>query len=72
MHSAQDTGRPFTPTGPFDLDEILRDSLGIHTGGEVAHVEVRFQPGVARYVREQPGTKPSSSTPPPTAASASP
>jgi predicted DNA-binding transcriptional regulator YafY len=52
MHSAQDTGRPFTPAGPFDLDEVLRDSLGIHTGEKVASVEVRFEQSVARYVRE--------------------
>ena len=52
MLSARDTGRPFTPVGPFDLDAVLADSLGIHTGGPVAPVELRFHPSVAGYARE--------------------
>lgn len=53
MDSAENTGIDFTPSGPFNLDEILKDSLGIHRGGEVAPVELFFQPCVARFAREQ-------------------
>jgi predicted DNA-binding transcriptional regulator YafY len=52
MRSAKDTGIPFTPEARLDLEEVLGDSLGIHTGGKVAEVEVRFHQSIARYVQE--------------------
>jgi predicted DNA-binding transcriptional regulator YafY len=52
MQSAKDTEKNFTPVGPFDLDIVLRDSLGVHTGGEIGHVELLFKPCVAGLVRE--------------------
>ncbi len=52
MDTAENTAQPFTPTRPFNLDELLRDCIGIHRGGEVADVEVHFHRSSARLARE--------------------
>jgi len=52
MLSASDTGKRFKPAGPFNLDGVLNDSLGIHTGGPVDMVELLFKPAVAGYAQE--------------------
>ena len=53
MSDAADTGRKFEPTGkPFDIEAILKDSLGIHRGGPKATVELLFDVEVAGYVQE--------------------
>jgi hypothetical protein len=40
------------PGKPFDLEALLRDSLGIHRGGPRKTVELLFDPEVAGYVQE--------------------
>ncbi len=52
MSEVADTGRKFEPGKPFDLEAILRDSLGIHRAGPRETVELLFDPEVARYVEE--------------------
>ena len=53
MSEVIDTGRMFEPTRPFDVEEALRDSLGIDRSGPRATVELLFDPEVAGYVKEQ-------------------
>jgi predicted DNA-binding transcriptional regulator YafY len=53
MRDAEDTRVPFKPRGQIDLGEVLRHSLGIHTGGETARVELRFRKEAADLAREE-------------------
>ena len=41
-----------TPSKPFNLEEALRHSMGVHTGGPVEIIELLFQPSAAGYARE--------------------
>lgn len=52
MKSAEDTGKAFLPAGPFDIDEVLKDAIGINTDGHVETVELLFRPSVAGLARE--------------------
>ena len=52
MLAATDTRKTFQPDGPFDFEAALGDSVGVHTGGDKATVELRFKPEVAGYARE--------------------
>jgi predicted DNA-binding transcriptional regulator YafY len=53
MSEVKDTGIPFTPTGPIDLEIAFEHSLGIHRGGKVAQVELHFKPAAAGFAREE-------------------
>jgi predicted DNA-binding transcriptional regulator YafY len=52
MSDAIDTSRKFQPGHPFDLESVLRDSIGIHRSGPVETVELLFDAEVAGYVQE--------------------
>ena len=46
-------GTRFKPSKKFDLDRILRDSFGVHSGEGEFEVIVRFDAAVADYIREK-------------------
>lgn len=52
MTDAEDTEVAFKPSKPLNLEESLRHSLGVHTGGDVHTIELLFHPSAAGYARE--------------------
>ena len=46
-------GARFKPSKKFDLEKILHDSFGVHSGEGEFHVVIRFDAGVADYIREK-------------------
>ena len=50
---ATPTGKTFPRPTDFNLDQLLRDSFGIHSTHGEFDVVVRFNPDVADYIREK-------------------
>jgi len=53
VQSAVPTGRTFTRSQKFSLEERLRDSFGVHSGHGEYQVVLRFNARAADYVREK-------------------
>lgn len=47
------TDEHFQPAPDFDIHTYLGDSLSLERGGELEKVQIRFDPGQARYIRER-------------------
>lgn len=53
IKSIQPTGKSFERRKQFSLDARLRDSFGVHSGRGAFEVVLRFNEGVADYIREK-------------------
>jgi len=53
IQSVQATGTKFTAPKRFSLEQRLRDSFGVHSGKGEYKVKIRFDSGVADYIREK-------------------
>jgi len=53
IQSARLTGKTFERTQKFSLENRLRDSFGVYSGGGKFEVVIRFAPRVADYIREK-------------------
>ena len=53
IQSVKATGKTFDRPQKFSLEKRLRDSFGVHSGAEQHEVVIRFNAGVADYVREK-------------------
>ncbi len=53
IQSVQATGKTFARPEKFSLENRLRDSFGVHSGAGRHEVVIRFNAGVADYVREK-------------------
>ena len=53
IQAVQLTGKTFARPEKFSLDQVLRDSFGVHSGQGTCPVVIRFKPLVADYIREK-------------------
>jgi predicted DNA-binding transcriptional regulator YafY len=53
IQSARSTGRSFDRPRRFSIDERLRDSFGVLSGGESREVVIRFNAFAAEFIREK-------------------
>jgi len=53
VQAVQATGKTFTRTQKFSLEQRLRDSFGVHSGEGQFDVVLRFNARVADYIREK-------------------
>ena len=53
IQSVKATGKTFDRPQKFSLEQRLRDSFGVHSGAGRHEVVIRFNAGVADYVREK-------------------
>lgn len=53
IRSVERTTRLFTPAKPFDIDEELRDALGVFNSTKVVPVHARFTPEATPYILER-------------------
>jgi proteasome accessory factor B len=47
------TGKTFARPETFSMEKRLRDSFGVHSGGDLSEVVIRFDASVADFVREK-------------------
>jgi proteasome accessory factor B len=53
IHGARQTGKTFTRPEKFSVEKILRDSFGVVSGAGEHRVIIRFDAGVADFIREK-------------------
>jgi predicted DNA-binding transcriptional regulator YafY len=53
LREARETGETYEPDPDFDLDGYLGEGFGIFRGGTREEVVLRFEPTLARYIRER-------------------
>lgn len=53
VQAVQATGKTFTRTQKFSLEQRLRDSFGVHSGAGEHAIRIRFREGVSDYIREK-------------------
>jgi len=53
IQAIRPTGKNFSRSRNFSLEQRLRDSFGVHSGQAEYEVVLRFDPQVADYIREK-------------------
>jgi len=53
IRAVKATGKKFPRPAKFSLEQRLRDSFGVHSGGSLTEVVIRFDAEVADYLREK-------------------